>query len=61
MEFLKGKKTYFVAAGIGVLAAVHSLGYIDDAGFQALAAMLGAGGLATLRMGVAGDSTGEPK
>jgi len=50
---MKGKKTYIVAGVAGVLTAAHMLGYIDTEAYTAYMGLLGAGGLATLRMGVA--------
>lgn len=50
MEFLKGKKTYIIAALAGVLAAVQSLGYPIP---EWIYVFLGAAGLGTLRAGIA--------
>lgn len=49
---LQGYKTYICAALIGLSAAVHFLGYIDDATYQTLVGILAGGGLAALRSGV---------
>lgn len=49
---LTGKKTYLSAAGVAAVTIMHSLGYIDDATFQMLIGLLGAGGLAALRAAV---------
>jgi len=48
-----GYKTYLCAIGIGLAATAHALGFIDDATYQTLIGILGAGGLAALRAGVA--------
>ena len=50
MEILKGYKTYIVAALTAALTLTHSLGYIDEATYQTLLALLGAGGLTTVAM-----------
>ena len=47
-EMLKGWKTYIVAVLTAALTVAHSLGYIDDATYQALLALLAAGGLSTV-------------
>jgi hypothetical protein len=52
MTFLQGKKTYIIAALIGLLAAANSLGYVDQQTFETLTVLLTGGGLATLRAGV---------
>ena len=49
---LSGYKTYIVAALTAALAAAHALGYVNDATYQTLLVLLGAGGLAALRAGV---------
>ena len=49
-----GYKTYIIAALIAVATGVKYLGYIDDSMYQTLLALLGAGGLATMRASVAG-------
>ena len=48
-----GYRTYLCAIGIGIATAAKALGYLDEATYQALVGMLGAGGLAALRAGVA--------
>lgn len=53
MNFLKGRKTYIIAIFGGIATAVHLLGYIDGETYGVIMGALGAGGLATLRMGVA--------
>ena len=45
---LQGYKSYIVAILTGVLTVAHSLGYIDDATFQTLLALLGSGAIATV-------------
>lgn len=45
---LQGYKTYIIAALVATLAALHALGYIDEATYQTLLALLGAGGLSTV-------------
>lgn len=49
LDFLRGKKTYLVAALAGLLAAAQSLGYQVP---EELWPILGAVGLGTLRAGV---------
>ena len=44
----KGYKTYIVAALMGALTVLKSLGYIDDATYQTLMALLGAGAVGTV-------------
>jgi len=47
-KMLKGYKTYIIAALISVLAGLHAMGYIDEATYQTLLALLAAGGAATV-------------
>jgi len=47
-EMLKGYKAYIVAALTAALAVFHSLGYIDEQTYQALLALLAAGGLSAV-------------
>ena len=47
-----GYKTYLCALGIGLATAAKVLGWIDEATYQTIVALLGAGGLAALRAGV---------
>lgn len=47
-EMLKGYKTYIIAALIAILAGLKAMGYIDEATYQTLLALLGAGGLSTV-------------
>ena len=48
MGWLTGYKTYIIAALTAALTLAHSLGYIDEATFQTLLALLGAGGISTV-------------
>ena len=48
LNMLKGYKTYLVAALTAALTFAHSMGYIDTTTYQALLALLGAGGLASV-------------
>jgi len=45
---LHGYKTYIVAVLLAILAALKALGYIDEATYQALIALLGAGAVSTV-------------
>ena len=47
-NMLAGYKTYIIAALSAVLVVVHTLGYIDEATYQGLLALLAAGGLSTV-------------
>lgn len=53
IEFLKGKKTYIVAFLIALVVFAQQLGWINAELATVLFGLLGAGGLATLRAGVA--------
>ena len=44
-EMLAGYKSYIIAALIAVLAGLHAMGYIDEATYQTLLALLGAGAI----------------
>jgi len=46
---LKGKRTYMIAAAIGILSAAKAMGWIDEGAYNTLLGILGATGLATLR------------
>lgn len=46
--WLKGYKTYIVAILTASLTLAHSLGYIDEATYQTLLALLGAGAVSTV-------------
>ena len=50
---MKGYRTYIVAVCIGVVAMLQALDLIDSRASESLYVLLGAGGLATLRAGVA--------
>jgi hypothetical protein len=45
---LSGYKTYIVAILTAIVTLLHSLGYIDEALFQTLLALLGAGAITTV-------------
>ena len=45
---LRGFKTYIMAALMGALTVAKALGYVDDATYQTLMALLGAGALTTV-------------
>lgn len=47
-KMFAGYKTYIVAALSAALVVVHTLGYIDEATYQSLLALLAAGGLTTV-------------
>jgi len=49
LAFLKGKRTYFCAALLFVLGGCKALGWIDEATFASLSAIIGGLGLAALR------------
>lgn len=49
MNFLKGKRTYICAIAIALLSAANYLGWIDQASYQTLLGLFGAGGLFGLR------------
>lgn len=49
---LQGYRTYLAALAIGVAAAAHYLGYLNDVVYQSLLGILGGGGLAALRAAV---------
>lgn len=51
--FLDGKKTYLVALAIAAVVAARRLEWVDEGTYQTLLGVLGAGGLVTLRAGVA--------
>ena len=48
LEWLKGKKSYFIAAGIGIVVALQAAGVIDASLGTVLLGFLGAGGVATI-------------
>lgn len=45
---LQGYKTYLIAALTAAVTLLHALGYIDEATFQTLMALLGSGAIATV-------------
>lgn len=51
LDFLKGKKTYFLAAAGACTAIATFLGG-ESTLYQLIAALFGAGGLASLRAGI---------
>ena len=53
IDHLRGKKTYFVAAAMGVLAAAFHLKWIDQHTYETLLGLLASAGLMALRAGVA--------
>lgn len=59
LEFLCGKKTYFIAAAVALASVARYLGYIDDAAYTTILGLLGAGGLASLRAGVTKSAPAE--
>lgn len=48
LTMLQGYKTYVCAALMGALTVLKALGYIDDATYQTLMALLGAGAVGTV-------------
>lgn len=56
IEFLKGKKTYFVALGVAITSAAVYLGWIDGETATVIYGLLGAGGLASLRAATKAES-----
>jgi hypothetical protein len=52
LTWLRGKKTYIVAAAMIVAAGLRHQQYINDDTFAILEGLLAGGGLATLRAGV---------
>lgn len=48
LDFLKGYKTYIVAALSAVVTLLHAAGKIDDTLYQSLLALLASGGVATV-------------
>lgn len=51
-NWLKGKKTYIIAAVLIVLNGMVALGYLSNEQINQINVLLGALGLATLRAGV---------
>lgn len=52
IDFLEGKKTYFVAIMVAAVAVAVGAGWIDKNTAALLYGLLGAGGIATLRAAV---------
>lgn len=52
MDFLKGKKTYLVAALFALVTFAYSMGWIDEHTLQIVQGALLPAGLAALRAGV---------
>lgn len=52
MEWLSGKKTYILAVLAGIVTAAYTLGYLSVETYTAVMGFLGAGGVATLRLGM---------
>lgn len=50
---LSGWKTYLFAAMMVITAGLYAQGYISETAYKALEGLLGGGGLAALRAGVA--------
>lgn len=45
---LAGYKSYIIAALIAILAGLHAMGYVDEATYKTLLALLGAGAVTTV-------------
>ena len=52
MNWLNGKRTYIVAAGIGIVSGLKAAGIIDPATADVLLTLLGGAGLAAVRAAV---------
>lgn len=52
MKQIEGYKTYIIAIAISMLGVANHLGYVDDATFKMILALLGSGGLMTLKAGM---------
>lgn len=50
---MSGYKTYLIAVGVGLATVAKVLGWIDSTTYEVILSLLGAGGLASLRAGVA--------
>jgi hypothetical protein len=48
-NYLKGKKTYICAIAIGIVAALHATGYVNDALYEQLNAVLYPATVAAIR------------
>ena len=51
-EWLSGKKSYIIAACVGLVVAARFLNLLDETTYQVLLGLLGAGGIASLRAGI---------
>lgn len=60
MERLQGKKTYILAAALGLATFARVMGWLDDSLYQTILGLLGAGGLAALRAGVTKSGPSGP-
>ncbi|MBA60034.1 MAG: hypothetical protein CMQ40_12800 [Gammaproteobacteria bacterium] len=58
INWLKGKKTYLVAAGAAVVVFVHAMGWLSADQSNTVLGLLGAGGIAALRAGVSANASG---
>ena len=58
MQWLSGRKTYLVAALMGVLAMARTLGWLDEQSYQTVLGLLAGLGLGTLRAGVTKSGPG---
>ena len=61
MPTLMGHKTYVCAALMALAAVGYAFAWIDRSTFETLMGVLGAGGLAALRKGVADETAALPK
>ncbi len=52
MDFLKGKRTYLIAAAWCIVTFAYAIGMIDQHTFELVQGILLPGGLAALRAGV---------
>lgn len=57
MNFLEGKRTYIIAALLGLLSAAKFLGWVDEVTFQTFSVLLTGGGLAAIRAAKPVDSS----
>lgn len=60
MNFLIGKKTYLIAGALALVTFARVMGWLDDAAYQMICGLLGAGGLAALRAGVTKSGPAAP-
>lgn len=52
MAWFRGKKTFFVAVLMVILAGLKAEGYLSEETYQVLMGILGALGIASLRLGM---------